>query len=73
MFNSLGDLVRHSGVDPDGSPAPRPSPFSRLRMKGGRWVMNLALFTYFIPAAFLAVADVQDDGHVRPFEQRTGR
>src|SRR5437868_11634395 len=28
---------------------------SRLRMKGGRWVMNLALFTYFIPAAFLAV------------------
>jgi len=22
---------------------------------GGRWVMNLALFTYFIPAAFLAV------------------
>ena len=28
---------------------------SRLRMKGGRLVMNLALFTYFIPAAFLAV------------------
>jgi len=28
---------------------------SRLRMKGGRMVMNLALFTYFIPAAFLAV------------------
>ena len=28
---------------------------SRLRMKGGRTVMNLALFTYFIPAAFLAV------------------
>jgi hypothetical protein len=24
-------------------------------MKGGRLVMNLALFTYFIPAAFLAV------------------
>lgn len=28
---------------------------SRLRVKGGRLVMNLALFTYFIPAAFLAV------------------
>ena len=27
----------------------------RLKVKGGRWVMNLALFTYFIPAAFLAV------------------
>jgi multiple sugar transport system permease protein len=28
---------------------------SRLKVKGGRWVMNLALVTYFIPAAFLAV------------------
>jgi multiple sugar transport system permease protein len=28
---------------------------SRLRVPGGRWVMNLALLTYFIPAAFLAV------------------
>lgn len=28
---------------------------SRLRVKGGRVVLNLALFTYFIPAAFLAV------------------
>ena len=28
---------------------------SRLRVPGGRVVMNLALFTYFIPAAFLAV------------------
>jgi len=28
---------------------------SRLRVQGGRWVMNAALFTYFIPAAFLAV------------------
>src|SRR6266403_213214 len=28
---------------------------SRLKAKGGRLVMNLALFTYFIPAAFLAV------------------
>jgi multiple sugar transport system permease protein len=29
--------------------------FSRLKVPGGRTVMNLALFTYFIPAAFLAV------------------
>jgi multiple sugar transport system permease protein len=28
---------------------------SRLKVMGGRAVMNLALFTYFIPAAFLAV------------------
>ena len=28
---------------------------SRLKVRGGRTVMNLALFTYFIPAAFLAV------------------
>jgi multiple sugar transport system permease protein len=28
---------------------------SRLKVKGGRTVMNLALLTYFIPAAFLAV------------------
>jgi len=28
---------------------------SRLKVKGGRVLMNLALFTYFIPAAFLAV------------------
>ena len=28
---------------------------SRLRVPGGRTVMNMALFTYFIPAAFLAV------------------
>jgi len=28
---------------------------SRLRVKGGRLMMNRALFTYFIPAAFLAV------------------
>lgn len=28
---------------------------SRLKARGGRWVMNAALFTYFIPAAFLAV------------------
>ena len=28
---------------------------SRLKVKGGRAVMNLALFTYFIPAAFLAI------------------
>jgi multiple sugar transport system permease protein len=28
---------------------------SRLKVRGGRTVMNLALLTYFIPAAFLAV------------------
>src|SRR5262249_44839955 len=28
---------------------------SRLKVRGGRAVMNLALLTYFIPAAFLAV------------------
>ena len=28
---------------------------SRLKVNGGRAIMNLALFTYFIPAAFLAV------------------
>jgi len=28
---------------------------SRIKVKGGRAIMNLALFTYFIPAAFLAV------------------
>jgi multiple sugar transport system permease protein len=28
---------------------------SRLKARGGRTVMNLALFTYFIPAAFLSV------------------
>jgi multiple sugar transport system permease protein len=28
---------------------------SRIKARGGRLVLNLALFTYFIPAAFLAV------------------
>src|SRR5438128_7404816 len=28
---------------------------SRLKVRGGRTVMNAALFTYFIPAAFLAI------------------
>ncbi len=28
---------------------------SRLKVPGGRTVMNMALFTYFIPAAFLAI------------------
>lgn len=28
---------------------------SRLKVRGGRVVLNMALFTYFIPAAFLAV------------------
>ena len=31
------------------------SAISRLKVRGGRTVMNMALFTYFIPAAFLAV------------------
>jgi multiple sugar transport system permease protein len=28
---------------------------SRLKVRGGRTILNMALFTYFIPAAFLAV------------------
>ena len=28
---------------------------SRLKVRGGRTVLNMALFTYFIPAAFLAI------------------
>ena len=32
-------------------------------MRGGRTVMNLALFTYFIPAAFLAVPMYKTMGH----------
>ena len=35
---------------------------SRLKVKGGRLMMNLALFTYFIPAAFLAVPMYQTMG-----------
>ena len=37
---------------------------SRLKVKGGRWVMNLALFTYFIPAAFLAVPMYKSMGNL---------
>ncbi len=36
---------------------------SRLKVAGGRWVMNLALFTYFIPAAFLAVPMYKTKGN----------
>jgi len=42
---------------------------SRLRVPGGRIVMNLALFTYFIPAAFFGRADVSHHGHLRPAQQ----
>ena len=37
---------------------------SRLKVAGGRWVMNLALFTYFIPAAFLAVPMYKSMGNL---------
>ncbi|MGH8035705.1 MAG: hypothetical protein ACREO9_10805, partial [Lysobacterales bacterium] len=36
---------------------------SRLKVRGGRLVMNLALFTYFIPAAFLAVPMYKNMGN----------
>jgi multiple sugar transport system permease protein len=36
---------------------------SRLRVRGGRTVLNMALFTYFIPA------DVQDDGQLWAAQQ----
>ena len=36
---------------------------SRLKVRGGRTVMNLALFTYFIPAAFLAVPMYKNMGN----------
>ena len=42
--------VHHAGVATGAAFA-----ISRLKVRGGRMVMNLALFTYFIPAAFLAV------------------
>ena len=38
---------------------------SRLKVKGGRTIMNLALFTYFIPAAFLAVPMYKTMGNYR--------
>ena len=38
---------------------------SRLKVRGGRTVMNLALFTYFIPAAFLAVPMYKTMGNYR--------
>ena len=39
---------------------------SRLKVRGGRTVLNLALFTYFIPAAFLAVPGWQTPCPYRP-------
>ena len=45
---------------------------SRLKVRGGRMVMNLALFTYFIPAAFLAVPSVPHDEHLRLAQQPMG-
>ena len=55
MWNSLTISLRHCRPHPAGRLRRPPSPSRRLRMKGGRLVMNMALFTYFIPAAFLAV------------------
>ena len=45
---------------------------SRLKVKGGRAIMNLALFTYFIPAAFLAVPMYRTMGTLRPAQQPVG-
>jgi len=44
---------------------------ARLKVKGGRLIMNLALFTYFIPAAFLAVPMYRTMGTL-PAEQPMG-
>ena len=54
MFNSLVISIATAGITLFVATAAAFS-ISRLRVKGGRLVMNLALFTYFIPAAFLAV------------------
>ena len=44
---------------------------SRLKVSG-RAIMNLALATYFIPAAFLAVPMYQGDGCLRPAQHEGG-
>jgi multiple sugar transport system permease protein len=54
MFNSLAIALATAALTLFVATAAAFS-ISRLRVKGGRLVMNLALFTYFIPAAFLAV------------------
>ncbi len=54
MFNSLVISIATAAITLFVATAAAFS-ISRLRVKGGRLVMNLALFTYFIPAAFLAV------------------
>src|SRR3989440_11540896 len=43
---------------------------SRLKVRGGRTVMNLALFTYFIPAAFLAIPMYKAMGAYGPLNNR---
>ena len=50
LIISLGSAVLTLGVATAAAFA-----ISRLRVRGGRTVLNFALFTYFIPAAFLAV------------------
>ena len=54
MFNSLVISVGTAAITL-GVATAAAFAISRLRFKGGRVVMNLALLTYFIPAAFLAV------------------
>jgi multiple sugar transport system permease protein len=54
MFNSLVISVGTAAITLLVAAAAAFS-ISRLRVRGGRLVMNLALLTYFIPAAFLAV------------------
>src|SRR4029078_1819282 len=54
IWNSLWIAVA-AGVIPLAVATCAAFAISRLRVKGGRTVMNAALFTYFIPAAFLAV------------------
>ena len=54
MFNSLVISIGTAAITLFVATAAAFS-ISRLRVKGGRLVMNMALLTYFIPAAFLAV------------------
>ena len=42
---------------------------SRLKVRGGRTVMNLALLHVFHPGGVPRGADVQDDGRLRPAQQ----
>src|SRR5258706_5546842 len=54
IWNSLGTAVVVGGA-PLAIAVCADFAISRLKVRGGRTVMNAALFTYFIPAAFLAV------------------